>query len=147
MEQVRQCAHAHYRCNSQILHSHVITLSTLNVNCTVRHCRVASIASLVLYSATYMYLCVHVYRIASIFRGGLIFAVFAVGQHPRKFNPRIIDNYVLVHAFCPGTRFHVLFDPHSAMSQAVQLTYTVIRHCSSTIDWFQENTCRNQVSL
>ncbi len=36
------------------------------------------------------------YRIACIFRGGLIFALFAVGQRPRKLNPRIFHNYVLV---------------------------------------------------
>ncbi len=37
--------------------------------------------------------CFNNYRIAGIFRGGLI---FAVGQRPRKFNLRIFQNYVLV---------------------------------------------------
>ncbi len=34
------------------------------------------------------------YRRAGIFRRGLIFAVFAVGHRPRKFNPRIIYIHV-----------------------------------------------------
>ena len=32
---------------------------------------------------------VYSYRIAGIFRGGLIYAVFAVNERPRKINPRI----------------------------------------------------------
>ncbi len=78
-----------------------------------------------------------VYHIAGIFRGcgGVIFAVFVVGHRPRKFNPRINENShprTRPHAFCLGTRFHVLFDPHSAMSQAVYLIYSGIWRCSST---------------
>ncbi len=37
--------------------------------------------------------CHRTYRIAGIFHGGLISAVFAVGHHPRKFNPRILSGY------------------------------------------------------
>ncbi len=42
------------------------------------------------------------YRIAGIFRGGLIIAVFTVGHHPRKFNPRIIHIHVLVLRLLSG---------------------------------------------
>ncbi len=43
-----------------------------------------------------------IYRIAGIFRGGLIFAVFAVGHRPRKFNPWIIHIHVLVLMLLSG---------------------------------------------
>ncbi len=36
------------------------------------------------------------YHIADIFSGGLIFAIFTVVHHPRKFNPQIIHIHVLV---------------------------------------------------
>ncbi len=56
----------------------------------------------------------YILGIAGIFRGGLVFAVFAVGQHPRKFNPRIFHDYVLVLKLLSGYEI-----PHNAMRHAV----------------------------